>query len=215
MLPSNDPADLLTGIQPLMPGFGVNINFDADVAKRLYVDGVLVETNGTVGAAIDAALNSSPIAFNATNDLSKASALFDDVALWNRAITSDEIDYLHNSGSGNIVSDVNLAPAVLESVEHSGRKKAQNSQEKSELQASTHPWAALVTFALAILRRGAYPRTALKSRKGGMGVTISPIVRRKRLPKPTCEGRLMAEASKVPTRLEAYISQTEGLIRVN
>ncbi|MEO0797285.1 MAG: DUF6288 domain-containing protein [Verrucomicrobiota bacterium] len=85
--------------------------FDANAspAKHLYVDGALVATGETDGAT-DTALNNSPISFGSSVDAEKCSALFDEVAIWDRAISSSEIAYLHNGGAGNIVTNRSLAP---------------------------------------------------------------------------------------------------------
>ncbi|BCX48631.1 hypothetical protein HAHE_25390 [Haloferula helveola] len=82
---------------------------DASPAKHLYVDGALVATGDSDGVS-DPALNTDPISFGSSDDAEKSSALFDDVAIWNRVITTTEIAYLHNGGAGNIVTDWSTPP---------------------------------------------------------------------------------------------------------
>ncbi|GEM_PF-853908 len=84
----------------------------ATPAKRVYMDGGLVASDGTDGAATDPALNPDPIRFTVQGLTYRSSVRFDDLAIWNRALTDDEIAYLYNTGDGNTVSDLNEAPAV-------------------------------------------------------------------------------------------------------
>lgn len=81
----------------------------ATPAKQVYVNGSLKASSTTVGTP-DPALNTDPIAFSSASNLS--SARYDDVAIWNRGLTTDEIAYLYNGGTGNIVSDMNALPSA-------------------------------------------------------------------------------------------------------
>ena len=80
-------------------------------AKKLYVNGAPVATNSTSGAATDPAVNTDPIGFNSSSDGQKASARFDDVAIWTRLLTPAEIAYLYNGGIGNTTAPWNDAPS--------------------------------------------------------------------------------------------------------
>jgi len=82
----------------------------ATPAKSVFVDGVLAASNDTVGVATDTALNADPIRFNIAGPNQTGSARFDDLAIWNRALTQEEINYLYNTGDGNTVSDLNEVP---------------------------------------------------------------------------------------------------------
>lgn len=83
--------------------------YDASVstndAKKVYVDGFLTLSTNTVGIATDPALNTDPLAFNSTDTNRVGSGRFDDLAIWNRSLTTNEIAYLYNGGVGNIVQD--------------------------------------------------------------------------------------------------------------
>ncbi|MEM7390862.1 MAG: LamG-like jellyroll fold domain-containing protein [Verrucomicrobiota bacterium] len=69
-------------------------------------------TNGTDGVGSDTALNTDPISFSIEGPQYASSVRFDDLAFWNRALTTEEIAYLYNNGAGNTVSDLNEIPAA-------------------------------------------------------------------------------------------------------
>jgi hypothetical protein len=71
---------------------------------RTYKDGQLVASTGTAGGPIDY----SPIPydlyigqFHDDNETYIADSRIDEVAIWNRALTTDEIAFLYNNGQGN------------------------------------------------------------------------------------------------------------------
>lgn len=74
-------------------------------AKRVFVDGSLLFATNSVGIGLDSALNTDSIAFNHTDTGRVGSAVFDDLAIWSRSLTANEIAYLYNNGDGNIVAE--------------------------------------------------------------------------------------------------------------
>jgi fibronectin type 3 domain-containing protein len=77
--------------------------YDADdpgYGKRVYVDGSLVASNITFGAS-DTALNTQAIWLNQSG---QGSFRVDDLAVWNRVLPIDAIEYLWNGGTGRPVT---------------------------------------------------------------------------------------------------------------
>jgi len=79
--------------------------------KKLYLDGVLDLSRNAASGIGDTALNTSVIEFRGAGNYNTDNS-FDDVAIWDRALTTNEVAYLYNGGTGNIVSDLNLPPSV-------------------------------------------------------------------------------------------------------
>jgi hypothetical protein len=73
----------------------------ADYGKKLYVDGVLLASNTVPAGVLDTALNADPIVFSApVSGTYTCSNRFDDVAVWNLALSVDQIESLWNEGAG-------------------------------------------------------------------------------------------------------------------
>ncbi len=77
--------------------------YDGTTVKT-YFNGVLVASNNTASGPID--WDPVPYAlyigrFHDDNENYVANAIIDEVAIWNRALTQEEIDYLYNDGNGN------------------------------------------------------------------------------------------------------------------
>lgn len=87
------------------------ITVDAtDSTTALYIDGVLMGNgSGTIGSSTAALqIGGNPGAANRAWD-----GNFDDVAIWNRAITADEIASIWNDGTGASVASLVPEPATM------------------------------------------------------------------------------------------------------
>ncbi len=69
--------------------------------KRVYVDSVLVVSNTVPAGALDTALNGDPIFIQTPYNSGRTwSNSFDDVAIWDVALSIDQVESLWNEGDG-------------------------------------------------------------------------------------------------------------------
>ena len=82
--------------------------------KLVYVDSTLIASNTASAGGLDAALNASPIILKApTSSSNSRSNRFDDVAIWNIALSPDQIQSLWNEGVGRVAYTPPPAGAMI------------------------------------------------------------------------------------------------------
>ena len=99
---SNDPLTILNNIAPLVDGnwYHVVLTYDGTTVS-LYINGQLVATNPASGTLNPFRGDQSlGIFFGSANDNLAVPTNVDETGLWERALSSDEIVALYNTGNG-------------------------------------------------------------------------------------------------------------------
>ncbi len=84
---------------------------EAGVSTRYWVDGELAGTGGTPDITLPNTSNRVRIGDNPSTNNREWEGFIDDVAIWNRVLTEDEIASLWSSGNGNAISDLLITNA--------------------------------------------------------------------------------------------------------
>ena len=107
-----------TSVNPLSPTLDtgnwhlfVNV-FDAEnTQRRIYYDGALVATQNDINNVN--VTDSQPFRIGGEDRGFMSNAIFDDVAVWDHALTDQEVAFLWNNGAGNVAVNPIPEPSTL------------------------------------------------------------------------------------------------------